>query len=102
MNNVLGTRHSDDVMRIVHSLPRPGRELPDRTIARSWIRCANDYRLHPGRPDSPDSNDPRAPADRRGQYHHLVGIASNETDRLYDQIAGSGYALLLTDAAGII
>jgi sigma-54 dependent transcriptional regulator, acetoin dehydrogenase operon transcriptional activator AcoR len=102
MANALGTRHSDDVMRIVHSLPRPGRELPDRTIARSWMRCANDYRLDPARPDAPNIIDTRALADRREQYHDLVRIATAEIDRLYDQIAGSGYALLLTDASGII
>ena len=76
MNNVLGTRHSDDVMRIVHSLPRPGRELPDRTIARSWIRCANDYRLDPARPDAPHIIDTRQLANRREQYADLLAIAS--------------------------
>ena len=103
MANALGTRHSDDVMRIVHSLPRPGRELPDRTIARSWMRCANDYRLDPARPDAPNIIDTRALADRREQYAR-PGARSRtaEIDRLYDQIAGSGYALLLTDASGII
>ena len=102
MANALGTRHSDDVMRIVHSLPRPGRELPDRTIARSWIRCATDYRLDPARPDAPMVIEARALADRREQFHDLMQIACAEVDRLYDQIAGSGYALLLTDASGII
>jgi sigma-54 dependent transcriptional regulator, acetoin dehydrogenase operon transcriptional activator AcoR len=102
MNNVLGTRHSDDVMRIVHSLPRPGRELPDRTIARSWIRCANDYRLDPARPDAPHIIDTRQLASRREQFADLLAIATAEIDRLYDQIAGSGYALLLTDASGVI
>jgi transcriptional regulator of acetoin/glycerol metabolism len=102
MTNVLGTRHSDDVMRIVHSLPRPGRELPDRTIARSWIRCANDYRLDPARPDAPHVIDTRALANRREQYADLVAIGTAEIDRLYDQISGSGFALLLTDASGII
>ena len=102
MANALGTRHSDDVMRIVHSLPRPGRELPDRTIARSWMRCANDYRLDPARPDAPNVIDTRALATRREQYADLVRIGTAEIDRLYDQISGSGYALLLTDASGII
>ncbi|MEP7245308.1 MAG: sigma-54-dependent Fis family transcriptional regulator [Gammaproteobacteria bacterium] len=102
MANALGTRHSDDVMRIVHSLPRPGRELPDRTIARSWMRCANDYRLDPARPDAPNVIDTRALANRREQFSDLVRIATGEIDRLYDQISGSGYALLLTDASGII
>jgi transcriptional regulator of acetoin/glycerol metabolism len=98
----LGTRHSDDVMRIVHSLPRPGRELPDRTIARSWIRCANDYRLDPARPDAPHIIDTRQLATRREQFADLVAIGTAEIDRLYDQISGSGYALLLTDPSGII
>jgi transcriptional regulator of acetoin/glycerol metabolism len=89
-------------MRIVHSLPRPGRELPDRTIARSWIRCANDYRLDPARPDAPMVIEARALADRREQYADLMQIGTAEVDRLYDQISGSGYALLLTDASGII
>jgi transcriptional regulator of acetoin/glycerol metabolism len=89
-------------MRIVHSLPRPGRELPDRTIARSWIRCANDYRLDPSRPDAPHIIDTRALATRREQYADLLAIATAEIDRLYDQISGSGYALLLTDASGVI
>ncbi len=102
MANALGTRHSDDVMRIVHSLPRPGRELPDRTIARSWIRCANDYRLDPARPDAPLVIEARALADRREQFSDLMQIGTAEVDRLYDQISGSGYALLLTDASGII
>jgi transcriptional regulator of acetoin/glycerol metabolism len=89
-------------MRIVHSLPRPGRELPDRTIARSWIRCANDYRLDPARPDAPMVIEARALADRREQFADLMQIGAAEVDRLYDQISGSGYALLLTDASGII
>jgi transcriptional regulator of acetoin/glycerol metabolism len=102
MANALGTRHSDDVMRIVHSLPRPGRELPDRTIARSWIRCANDYRLDPARPDAPTIIEARALQDRREQLADLMQIGAAEVDRLYDQISGSGYALLLTDSDGII
>ena len=102
MANALGSRHSEDVMRIVHSLPRAGRELPDRTIARSWIRCATDYRLDPARPEAPTILDTRALQDRREQLADLMHIAMAEIDRLYDQISGSGYALLLTDASGII
>jgi transcriptional regulator of acetoin/glycerol metabolism len=102
MANALWSRHSDEVMRVVHSLPRAGRELPDRTITRSWIRCANDYRLDPARPDAPTIIDTRELEDRREQLADLMQIATAEIDRLYDQISGSGYALLLTDASGII
>ena len=41
-------------------------------------------------------------AERHAQYADLVQIASAEIDWLYDYIAESGYALVLTDASGII
>ena len=41
-------------------------------------------------------------AQRRAQYADLVQIASAEIDWLYEYIAESGYALVLTDASGII
>ncbi len=39
---------------------------------------------------------------RQVQHEQLIQIASAEMDSLYDQIRGSGYALLLTDASGVI
>ena len=37
-----------------------------------------------------------------GQHDDLLQIASAEIDWLYEYIAGSGYALVLTDATGIV
>ena len=39
---------------------------------------------------------------RRARYAQLVAIGSSEMDRLHDQIRGSGYALVLTDADGAV
>src|SRR5665213_280627 len=39
---------------------------------------------------------------RRARYAQLVALASSEMDRLHDQIRGSGYALVLTDADGAL
>jgi transcriptional regulator of acetoin/glycerol metabolism len=39
---------------------------------------------------------------RRARFAQLIAIASPEMDRLYDQIRGSGYALVLTDADGAL
>ena len=39
---------------------------------------------------------------RRARYAQLVAIGSPEMDRLHDQIRGSGYALVLTDADGAV
>ncbi len=42
------------------------------------------------------------PAEKRVQHADLIQIASAEIDWLYEYIAGSGYALVLTDASGIV
>jgi sigma-54 dependent transcriptional regulator, acetoin dehydrogenase operon transcriptional activator AcoR len=39
---------------------------------------------------------------RRARYAQLVSIATCEMDRLHEQIRGSGYALVLTDAHGAV
>lgn len=102
MVNAIGARHSEIVMRAIHDLARSGHDMPNRTIVLSWARCANDYRLDPSRHEAPTIIDSHALAQRRAQYEEVVTIASAEMDRLYDQIGGSGYALLLTDASGVI
>lgn len=71
-------------------------------IGSSWRRCALDYSIDPARNYTPIVIDAHALAQRRAQYADLVDIASAEIDWLYDYIAQSGYALVLTDAAGIV
>jgi transcriptional regulator of acetoin/glycerol metabolism len=94
------TRHADAVLRV--ALGTPGQvELSD-AIGGSWRRCVNDYALDPVRAHEPAVVTGTALKDRVVQHEHLIQIASAEMDVLYDQIAGSGYALLLTDATGII
>jgi transcriptional regulator of acetoin/glycerol metabolism len=39
---------------------------------------------------------------RRARYAELIAIAQAEMDRLHEQIRGSGYAVLLTDATGAV
>jgi len=71
-------------------------------IGDSWKRCVRDYSLDPVRVYSPaviSTGDLRG---RQVQHEQLIQIASAEMDSLYDQIRGSGYALLLTDASGVI
>ena len=71
-------------------------------IAHSWRRCALDYSIDPARHYGTCVIDAPALARRREQYADLVQIASAEIDWLYGYIAKSGYALVLTDASGII
>jgi transcriptional regulator of acetoin/glycerol metabolism len=72
-------------------------------IAGSWRRCAIDYSIDPGRRTyAPTVIDATILAERLVQHADLLQIASAEIDWLYEHIAGSGYALVLTDASGIV
>jgi transcriptional regulator of acetoin/glycerol metabolism len=79
---------------------QPGELNP--AIAHSWRRCALDYSIDPARHYGTCVIDAPALARRCEQYADLVQIASAEIDWLYGYIAKSGYALVLTDASGII
>jgi transcriptional regulator of acetoin/glycerol metabolism len=100
-------RHADRVLRVAQGIA-PESVTPEgvtslsEPIGDSWRRCVRDYSLDPIRTYSPaviSTGDLRG---RQVQHEQLIQIASAEMDSLYDQIAGSGYALLLTDASGVI
>ena len=98
-------QHAADVLEFVsgQSARLHGHEIDLNTvIAGSWRRCALDYSLDPARNYAPTVVDAHTLAQRRSQYAELVQIASAEIDWLYEYIAESGYALVLTDASGII
>jgi transcriptional regulator of acetoin/glycerol metabolism len=99
MAHVSDLRHVDDVLRSVSGNTRV---TADQEIATSWSRCAKDYRLDPARPYVPTVLSASELRERRAQNEELVTIATAEMNLLCDQISGSGYALLLTDASGVI
>jgi transcriptional regulator of acetoin/glycerol metabolism len=74
----------------------------DTRIARSWARCARNYHLAPDHPRAPTVIEAGALRERLQRHEELIGVAAAEMDLLYEQVAGGGYALLLTDASGII
>jgi transcriptional regulator of acetoin/glycerol metabolism len=98
-------QHAADVLSFVHgAAERPGRRVADLSpeIAVSWRRCALDYSIDPARLYTPTVLDSVALAERQERYQELVQVASAEIDWLYEYIAESGYALVLTDASGVI
>lgn len=98
-------QHAEDVLKIVSGeaarIDEHRSEL-NSAIAISWRRCALDYSLDPARNCAPTVVDASSLAQLRAQHSELVQIASAEMDWLYEYFAGSGYALVLTDASGII
>jgi transcriptional regulator of acetoin/glycerol metabolism len=102
MSDPTVVRHADQVLRVAQGMTAEGPTALSESIGDSWRRCVRDYSLDPVRVYSPaviSTGDLRG---RQVQHEQLIQIASAEMDSLYDQICGSGYALLLTDASGVI
>ncbi|MES1925979.1 sigma-54-dependent Fis family transcriptional regulator [Salinisphaera sp. T31B1] len=70
-------------------------------IAGSWDRCIHDYGLDPAQIEL-DVVSASTLSAHRDELGEVVSIARAEMENLAAQIAGSGYALLLTDAHGVI
>ncbi|WP_411888385.1 sigma-54-dependent Fis family transcriptional regulator [Hydrocarboniphaga effusa] len=95
--------HAEGVFRTVHGLPSIDRQLRhEAPITQSWTRCVNDHRLDPSKLHAPTVIGSADLKDRQTQHEDLMQIAVAEMDSLYDQISGSGHALLMTDASGVI
>ncbi len=71
-------------------------------IARSWNRCAHDFGLDPVRDEPVVVLDSRELKERQGPLEHLRAIAQGEMATLYQQLAGSGFSVLLTDREGVV
>jgi transcriptional regulator of acetoin/glycerol metabolism len=72
------------------------------TVGISWRRCLNEFNLDPAVDYQPTVLDETRIKDLQAEHDELVQIARAEMDSLYEQISGSGYALLLADTSGVI
>jgi sigma-54 dependent transcriptional regulator, acetoin dehydrogenase operon transcriptional activator AcoR len=100
-----GTQHAANVLSFVRSKDAEATghmRVTNAAIAGSWRRCVFDYSLDPGRHYAPTVLDAHALKDHQVEHADLLRIASAEIDWLYEYIAESGYALILTDASGIV
>lgn len=90
--------------RLIHAAVEGGRDglLVNSTIARSWARCLRDYHLDPSSEKEPLILTGRDLAERKERLEPLLSFAKAEMANLYQQIAGSGYAVMLTDASGVV
>ncbi len=79
----------------------PSSEIDDLTI-RSWRRCRDEYGLDPGKTPDPIIIDRQDLRERLEKYGRLLDIARIEMTDLYQQLAGSGHAIMLTDKDGIL
>jgi len=96
--------HADWVMRVAGD-PHMDESITAAltpTVGVSWRRCLTQFNLDPARDYQPTVMDPDHLKDLQAENADLVQIARAEMDSLYEQICGSGYALLLADTSGVI
>jgi transcriptional regulator of acetoin/glycerol metabolism len=71
-------------------------------ITQSWIRCLNDYQLDPDSREDPEVVGHAELQQRQESLADLRTVAEVEMANLYQQLAGSGYAIMLTDRDGVL
>lgn len=96
------SRHARQVMTVTQGkghLQGPG---SDPSIARSWLRCLEDYHLDPAQNLAPTVLEHGRVLESRERLQQVLHIAGTEMTSLHQQLSGAGHAVLLTDARGVI
>ena len=96
------SRHAQQVMTVTQGkshLQGPG---SDPSIARSWLRCLEDYHLDPSLTMAPTVLEHGRVLESRERLQQVLHIAGTEMTSLHQQLSGAGHAVLLTDARGVI
>lgn len=95
--------HGKRVRSIVqHRAERQTAVAGGNCITRSWVRCLNDYRLDPDSRHDPEVVSHTELQARQDGLADLRTVAEGEMANLYQQLAGSGYAIMLTDHDGVL
>ncbi|HJT98612.1 MAG TPA: sigma-54-dependent Fis family transcriptional regulator [Rhodanobacteraceae bacterium] len=71
-------------------------------VAKSWNRCLTEYGMEPNGARATAVLEANQLRERQQKLGELLGIARAEMESLYDQIAGSGYAVILADSDATI
>ncbi|MBO9661801.1 sigma-54-dependent Fis family transcriptional regulator [Dokdonella sp.] len=71
-------------------------------VAKSWDRCLTEYGMQPGDARATAVLEATQLRERQQRMGELLGVARAEMESLYEQISGSGYAVILADADATI
>jgi len=94
--------HVKRVHSVVHDRIGGDRIGSGNRITRSWIRCLNEYQLNPDSCADPEVVAYDELQERQERLSDVQAVAKVEMANLYQQLAGSGYAIMLTDSEGVL
>ncbi|EXF91463.1 Fis family transcriptional regulator [Pseudomonas fluorescens HK44] len=96
------SRHAQQVLTVTQGKSRLHGPGSDPSIARSWLRCLEDYHLDPALTMAPTVLEHGRVLESRERLQQVLQIAGGEMTSLHQQLSGAGHAVLLTDARGVI
>lgn len=96
------SRHAQQVLTVTQGKSRLRGPGSDPSIARSWLRCLEDYHLDPALTIAPTVLEHGRVLESRERLQQVLQIAGTEMTSLHQQLSGAGHAVLLTDARGVI
>src|SRR5271156_154116 len=99
-NLSIATSHASRIFNVVQSGLKPAGIEPH--VTRSWQRCVKEFGIEPSTPRRNSVLDPQNVRDAQQRMGELLRVARAEMESLYEQIAGSGFAVILSDTQGAV
>src|ERR1700674_1679923 len=96
----LATSHASRILHIVQNGLQPAGIEPH--VTRSWYRCLREYGIEPSAPRQNAVLNTQSLKELQQRMGGLLPVARAEMESLYEQIAGSGFAVILTDTQGVV
>jgi transcriptional regulator of acetoin/glycerol metabolism len=93
-------RHAHEIFSVINRQTSLRETSP--SVAQSWARCVNEYRLDPERFTAPPVLTQAELTERRNQLSDLIACAKLEMTSLYQQLADPELSVVLTDNEGVI
>jgi transcriptional regulator of acetoin/glycerol metabolism len=94
--------HVKRVLSVVQNRTQAESMVTGSRITQSWIRCLNEHKLDPDTCAEPEIVGHVELQERQARLADIQSVATVEMANLYQQLAGSGYAIMLTDADGVL
>jgi sigma-54 dependent transcriptional regulator, acetoin dehydrogenase operon transcriptional activator AcoR len=99
-NLSLATSHASRILHVVQNGLQPAGIEPH--VTRSWYRCLREYQIEPSAPRQNTVLNSQSLKELQQRMGELLPVARAEMESLYEQIAGSGFAVILSDTQGVV